>query len=106
MLISADLDSDFDLDEDYARGQSLVTYSATLSNQRVVNEDVRFHLIYTARCGTQGIGSTNPEQQELSTDTRVVPAVFHHQIRAELIEIAKGDGAYSMFPRSISIFHS
>lgn len=93
------------MDEGYARLESSITYSATLSNQRVVNGDDRFHVIYTARCGTQGMGSTFSVQRELSTNTSVVPAVFHDQIRAELIAEAKEGGAYSMSTQSILTFH-
>ncbi|MCJ1267241.1 hypothetical protein MMC22_007126 [Lobaria immixta] len=94
----SDLDGDFNVDEDYVETASLITYSATLGSQRVVNENDRYKVIYTTQCGTQGIGPTNSKQQELSTDASLVPAIFHDQIRAELIDIAREDGAYTHKP--------
>lgn len=90
----SDLDCDFDMDENYAVGtKPLITYSATIGSQRVIHEDERHQVIYTARCGMQ------------------VPAVFHDQIRVELIAIAGDSGAYAHRPTEgteatdISAFH-
>ncbi|MCJ1264619.1 hypothetical protein MMC22_004493 [Lobaria immixta] len=76
----SDLNGDFDIDEDYAGTESMVTYSTTLSSQRVVKKGSRYKDIYIARCGTQ------------------VAAVFHDQIREELIAIANEGGAYAQPP--------
>lgn len=91
------------MDEEYVRAESSVTYSATLSNQ-AANKDDPYNVIYTAPCGMQGMHPTNSERQERLIDTIIVPAVFHDQIRAELIAIAKKDGEYGMLPLSILIF--
>lgn len=61
-LISTDPDGDFDMDEEYARTESSITNSATLSNQKDVNEDERFEVISTVRWDTQGMSSTYPGQ--------------------------------------------
>ncbi|MCJ1423418.1 hypothetical protein MMC29_001301 [Sticta canariensis] len=76
----SDLDGDFNVDEDCARAEPIITYSTTLGNHRAALEDGRYKDTYTARCGTR------------------VPAVFHDQIRAELIVIAEEGGAYTHSP--------
>lgn len=92
------------MDDDYAGVESSITYSATLNNQKVVNENDRY-TPYKSRSGMEGMATINLEQKKLSTDTTVVPAVFHDQIRAELIAEAKEGGAYSMSTQSILTFH-
>lgn len=83
------------MNEDYAGVGSSITYSATLNTQKVVNENDRYTL-YKSGSGMEGMVTINLEQKNLSTDTIVVPAVFHDQIRLELIAEAKEGGAYSM----------
>lgn len=78
----------------------MVTYSTTLGSQRVVNKESRYKYIYIARFGTQGINPTCSECQVLLTDANAVAAVFHDQIREELIAIANEGGAHGMFPLS------
>lgn len=84
------------MDEDYAIAESLVKYSATLSDQKAADKDDRYNVVYTARCGMKGMSPTNSYQPEPLADKKVVHAVFHDQIRADLIAIAKKKGEYCM----------
>ncbi|MCJ1462356.1 hypothetical protein MMC07_000956 [Pseudocyphellaria aurata] len=66
-----------DVGEDNTRNDPLIVYSATLGCQRAINEDDPYNVVYKARC---------------------VPAVYHDQIRKELIATAAEDGAYTSKP--------
>lgn len=99
------LDSVMEEVDEYAGTRSSITYSTTISNQRVVNEGSGYKVTYTASCGTQGMCPINSKQRELSTDASIVPAIFHDHIRAELIAIANEGGEYSLFPLFILILH-
>lgn len=92
-----------DVGEDYTMTKSLISYSTTMSGQRVVNTGDK--VIYKARCGTRGMGLTNAVRQEHSTNEWIVPAVYHDQIREELIVFATEDGAYGMYCLLFLILH-
>lgn len=98
------MDGDFDMEEEHIEHQPRITYSTTLGNQRVY-EKGSYNTVYTTRSGIKGMGSNSLPQQGLQTDASVVPAVYHDQIRGELISIAAEGGAYSMFPPSVLVFY-
>ena len=98
------MDGDYDMDEQHIEEQSRITYSTTLGNKRVYEEGT-YKTVYTDRRGIKGMDATSLPLQELQIDGSVVPAVYHDEIRGELIDIAARGGAYSMFPLSVLVLY-